>query len=285
MSKRFLAVLSPHKFTPTIISDDIDFNQSWKSNQAWVLSNLAHIAYFNKIKIKEFLKKLGTTNVFYYDYAGAQAFLAIWDDKAVLSFRGTQPVEHPTKKKSKLSFFRRLVIKALIKLPINPFSLLFLNNDILADLDFIQTDFDGTGKTHVHSGFLKEINKIWDNNKTEESVSSEILKDLKQHTSTLPLYVTGHSLGGAMATLAGMKYSFESVVTFGEPRVGRKIHLAFKSISHTRYVNGDDPVTKLPPKLFSYYKHHGQELKIQDSDNDSNVIYDHAIVYYSENLT
>lgn len=102
------------------------------------------------------MTKLGANNVFYYDYDGAQAFLSIWEDKAILAFRGTQPNEN---KKYKLSFFRKIMIKAFIKLPLNPFSLLFLSNDILADLDFIQTDFNKNYKTHVHSGFLNEINK------------------------------------------------------------------------------------------------------------------------------
>lgn len=88
-----------------------------------------------------------------------------------------------------------------------------------------------------------------------------------------------------MATLAGMKYIFEAVITFGEPRVGRKINLAFQSKKHIRYVNGDDPVTKLPPKLFSYYKHHGEEIKVHDSNGESNVIYDHSIIYYSKNIS
>jgi len=279
MSKSFEAVVYPQNFTPSIISKEIDFEQSWKTNKPWVLSNLSHIAYFKKNKIIEFMEELGATQTFFYDSKGAQAFLSLWKNKAILTFRGTQTSE---KKKAqlKLGFFRRIILKILIKLPINPFSLLSINNDLLADLKFFQTSFNKEKKVHVHSGFLEEINKIWDN-----SSKNNILNHITQHTKNIPIWVTGHSLGGAMATLAGMKYAFEAVITFGEPRVGRNIERVFQSQEHLRYVNGDDPVTKLPPRLFSYYTHHGEKMIIKDADGETSVIYDHSIIYYSNNLS
>ena len=87
-----------------------------------------------------------------------------------------------------------------------------------------------------------------------------------------------------MATLAGMRYPFEEVVTFGEPRVGSNIDIAFKAKSHKRYVNGNDPVTKVPPELFFGYDHHGEPVRIFDPGGRTDFRYDHSIVYYSENL-
>jgi len=275
MTKSFEAVLSPHKFTPAIIDNNINFEQQWQTNRAWIFSSLSHIAYFQNKDITCFMEKLGANNTFFYNVGGAQAFLSIWDDKAILSFRGTQPVEHPDKKYDHLTFFHKLLIKIFIKLPLNPFSLLLLNNDILADLKFLHSPFDNVKEVSVHTGFLEESNKLWE---------EQILPDIKEHTTGKPIWVTGHSLGGAMATIAGMRYPFEAVTTFGEPRVGRKIQLAFKARSHTRYVNGDDPVTKLPPKFFSYYKHHGELKHISDAGGKTDFIYDHSIIYYSENL-
>jgi len=274
MSKQFQKVISPHKFIPAIIENEIDFEEKWVSNKPWVLSNLSHIAYFQDDKITEFMKQLGTIKTIFYDHKGAQAYLAIWEDKAVLIFRGTQSVEYPKRKQEKLSYYHKILIKFFIKLPINPFSLLFLSNDVIADLKFIHSPFNNIKKVGVHTGFLEETEKLWD----------KISEDIDKHTPTIPVWVTGHSLGGAMATLAGMKRPFEAVTTFGEPRVGRKIKQAFQAKNHTRYVNGDDPVTKLPPKFFSYYKHHGDKIRITDSDGSSSAIYDHSIIYYSENL-
>ena len=279
MEKSFQTVISPHKFIPEITKDSRDFNTLWNTNKSWVLSNLSHLAYFKEDDIKTFMKKLGVTKTYFYGHAEAQAFLSIWDDKAVLSFRGTQPEEHPKKNRDKMSCFRKLMTKFLIKLPFNPFSLLLLSNDLLADFDFFQTKFKNT---KVHSGFLKELNKVWKKDKGDDK--NKILDDIEQHAKDIPIWVTGHSLGGAMATLAGMLYPFEAVTTFGEPRVGRRINRSFQSKEHTRYVNGDDPVTKLPPSWFSYYKHHGKKTCVTNLDGETNFIYDHSIIYYSENI-
>ncbi len=274
MNKQFEKVISPQKFTPKIIEEEIDFEGVWQNNKSWVFSNLSHIAYFQHAQIQTYMDKLGATKTICYDIKGAQAFLSLWKDKAVLSFRGTQSAEYKKKKHKKLSLYRKILIKLFIKLPINPFSLLFLSNDVIADLKFFHSSFDKKTNVSVHSGFLEEINKLW----------NSISADIKQYASTIPVWVTGHSLGGAMATLAGMKYKFEAVTTFGEPRVGRKINLAFQAKNHVRYVNGNDPVTKLPPKFFSYYQHHGDKISIRDHDGSTSAIYDHSIIYYSENI-
>lgn len=275
MSKSFESVFSPHKFIPSIIENNMDFEHLWKANQDFVFSSLSHIAYFNELKVKAFMKQLGANKTHFYDEDGAQAFMSLWDDKAILAFRGTQPIEGVGKHHHKLGFFRQLRIKYLWHLPLDPLSLIYLNNDILADLKFIPTAFDNEDKVKVHSGFLAEINKIW----------SKILIDIEKDVGDLPFCVTGHSLGGAMATLAGMQHSFEKVTTFGEPRVGIHIDKAFKSNHHTRYVNGDDPVTKLPPELFFGYDHHGNPIHISDRDGETDFRYDHSIIYYSENLS
>lgn len=275
MSKSFEAVFSPHKFVPSIIKSNMDFEKLWKSNPDFIFSNLSHIAYFHADKVNKFMTQLGANETFFYDVNGAQAFLSIWDDKAILSFRGTQPIEGVGKHHHKLGFFRKLRIKYFWHLPLDPLSLIYLNNDILADLKFIPTSFDNVKNVEVHSGFLGELNKVW------KTIKNNIEKDV----GSLPLYVTGHSLGGAMATLAGMRHSFEKVTTFGEPRVGIHIDKAFKSNSHTRYINGDDPVTKLPPELFYGYDHHGNPIHITNRNGETDFRYDHSIVYYSENLS
>lgn len=236
---------------------------------------MSHIAYFHEEEVKTFLKQLGAKETRFYDEKGAQAFLSIWNDKAVLSFRGTQPIEGIGKHHHKLGFIHKLRIKYFWHLPLDPLSLIYLNNDILADLKFTPTSFGDEEKVKVHTGFLGEINKLW----------PKILTNIEQDVGNSPLYVTGHSLGGAMATLAGMRHPFEKVTTFGEPRVGIRIDRAFQSKSHTRYINGDDPVTKLPPELFYGYDHHGNLIHIADSDSETDFRYDHSIVCYSNNLS
>ena len=274
MSKSLESVFSPHKFIPSIISNNMDFESIWNTKPSFVFSSMAHIAYFSEIKTKRFMSQLGADKVIFYDINGAQAFLSIWNNKAILAFRGTQPIEDKGKHHHKLGFFRKFRIKHFLHLPLDPLSLIYLNNDILADLKFVPTSFDNIKTVNVHTGFLQELDKLW----------LKIVNDISQHLKDIPIWVTGHSLGGAMATLAGMRHNFEEVITFGEPRVGFHIEKAFKAKDHTRYVNGDDPVTKLPPELLFGYDHHGKVIHISDHDGETNIIYDHSIIYYSENL-
>lgn len=275
MSKSLESVFSPHKFTPLLISKNLDFEQVWQSVPEFIFSNLSHIAYFNEKKVKDFMTQLGAKDTFFYDVDGSQAFLSIWNDKAILSFRGTQPIEGKGKHHRRLGFFKKLRLKFFWHLKLDPLSLIYLNNDILADLKFIPTPFDNIDNVTVHSGFYGELNKVW------KKIKINIDKDV----GNLPLYATGHSLGAAMATLSAMRHPFQKVVTFGEPRVGMHIEKAFKPNEHTRYINGDDPVTKLPPELLFGYDHHGTPVHIADRNGETDFRYDHSIVYYSENLS
>ena len=64
--------------------------------------------------------------------------------------------------------------------------------------------------------------------------------------------------------------------------MGRGIDAAFKCRRHVRFVNGRDPVTRVPPR-FMGYRHHGELVRLTDPDGPS-VRYDHSIVYYAEVL-
>jgi len=77
------------------------------------------------------------------------------------------------------------------------------------------------------------------------------------------LYITGHSLGGAMATICASRMVARGIVvsglyTFGSPRVGDAEFVAHLGTTHFRFVNNNDIVTKAPP-LMCGFRHHGQE--------------------------
>lgn len=121
-------------------------------------------------------------------------------------------------------------------------------SDVLADLNAIPRG----SMTHgwVHSGFRGELDKLW------EQLVSHMNKHQKKK-----LYITGHSLGAAMATIACSRIEDFRVVyqltTFGSPRVGTRKFVKNIKTPHIRVVNNNDVVTRVPLWIMGY-KHHGE---------------------------
>ena len=270
MSKSLRAVFQPEKFDvfPGVSNQEV-FEGKWKKDRRLVLSNMSHAAYLAEEGVRSVMGRLGAEKVSFFEKEGAQAFLAEWPDKAILAFRGSEPQEDEPS-----GLLDRLVARVTDRLGINfdPTLVGFLGNDVLADIQFTKGSFDALDNVRVHKGFRKELNKLWQN-----------VKSRLDELSTTACWCTGHSLGAALATLAGMRFEFEEVVTFGEPRVGLGLESAFKGKRHIRVVNGDDPVAKVPPPSFGY-KHHGELVRIADPGGAKDFRFDHSIVYYSENL-
>ena len=101
------------------------------------------------------------------------------------------------------------------------------------------------------------------------------------------LYLTGHSLGGAVATLLaarlismGVEPDRLSVFTFGAPTVG---NTAFAEehgycIDLSRYTMGGDMVKNALQALKSGYVHFGTEYRWQKNENS--YMYNHSIAVY-----
>ena len=119
-------------------------------------------------------------------------------------------------------------------------------SDILADLKAGKNIEAVGGKIHV--GFKGEINKLWP---TIEKAVANIDS----------LYVTGHSLGAAMATIASgrMQSKVTSLITFGSPRVGNKEYVNSLTVTHYRVQNNCDDVTK-GPLLLMGFRHYGTHV-------------------------
>ncbi len=84
------------------------------------------------------------------------------------------------------------------------------------------------------------------------------------------MVATGHSLGGAVATLAAayLRAAGNAVdlYTYGSPRVGNDAFANFVSAQaglEIRVTHLDDPVPRLPPLLFSY-RHTSPEYWLYD---------------------
>ena len=129
-------------------------------------------------------------------------------------------------------------------------------NDIKADIDATKALAETVG--HVHRGFKKEVDDVW----------PQLEKMLISHKQNLvkKLWFTGHSLGGAMASICAGRCLLshidtqpEQVHTFGSPRVGTKRYINYAKIDYFRWVNNNDIVTRTPP-VWLGYRHSGKEM-------------------------
>jgi triacylglycerol lipase len=128
----------------------------------------------------------------------------------------------------------------------------------------IGTDFAATGVgARFHRGFMQGLADIWEPLYT--AVDGEMKKQER------PLWLTGHSLGGALALLAGWRFlqqfiAVHRIYTFGAPMVGNATAVqAFdKEFQNKvfRFVHEPDLVPHLPTisLLANAYGHCMQEM-------------------------
>ena len=123
-------------------------------------------------------------------------------------------------------------------------------SDVLADLE-AGKNFEINKNTSVvmgkvHHGFKHELDKLW----------PEIEEICKKNAGDL--YITGHSLGAAMATIAAIRLqpNVVSLITFGSPRVGTQEFVNNLTVEHFRVQNNNDAVTKVPFYIMGF-RHHG----------------------------
>lgn len=111
-----------------------------------------------------------------------------------------------------------------------------------------------TGK--AHKGFLEALTGVW----------PRIQDTLSEYRSAQPLWIGGHSLGGALAQLTGARLQLQAqipvqgVYTFGQPRAGNysfatALDQALEGQA-IRFINNNDIVPHVPlPGLLLRYWH------------------------------
>lgn len=184
-----------------------------------------------------------------FSVGNTQAYVATSDEHIVVAFRGT---EAPTSIEGLKDW---LLTDAL--------------NLLMVPEGRLGTDLAAAGVgARFHQGFVTAIADIW------EPVFAAVDAEMKK--AERPLWITGHSLGGALAMFAAWLFqrkmiNVHQVYTFGAPMIGNAdaIQAFDREFPNKvfRYVNGPDPVPKLPlmSVLANQYLHCQKEMSLGEA--------------------
>lgn len=110
----------------------------------------------------------------------------------------------------------------------------------------------------VHAGFLSAFQEA------KDDLMAGVAAAVKANPS-YPIIVTGHSLGGALGTIAAAYLRTQGYAcdlwTYGSPRVGNSVFADFVTAqagAEYRATTQDDPVPRLPP-IWTGYRHTSPE--------------------------
>jgi hypothetical protein len=206
------------------------------SDHAYLSQDEGAAAFRNDLALDAKLISVGNT----------QVFVGENDAAIVLAFRGT---ESPTT----LDGLKDWLLTDAVNLLIVPEGQ-------------IGTEFAAAGVgARFHLGFMTALASVWD--PTAAAVNAAMQKKER------PLWITGHSLGGALAQLAAWRFQRQfvevhRVMTFGAPMVGNQT--AAQAFDRAfpgklfRYVNSPDMVPALPTVslMANAYKHCEKEMPL-----------------------
>ena len=156
----------------------------------------------------------------------------------------------------------------------------------IANIQARQVDYPRSRQIQgrVHTGFFRLYQQL----------AGQVRQVAEQLNPKLPCYVAGHSLGGALATLAAADLATNyadltrqlSLYTYASPRVGNE---AFATSMRDavpnsyRVINFADVVPMVPPMTLSKerYTHIGQEWMFLDYAGEGDVSESHAVPAYA----
>lgn len=194
---------------------------------AWWLAEVSTLVYSDAAYIWQRLRQAGFKQVQFIQHDGTYGFVAAHERFAIVAFRGSE-------------IWRRE----------EHFDIQRILADLKTNIDIRLSDW-AEGE-RVHSGFKAALEDVW------AVLQPEIEK--LQHQG-LKIWLTGHSLGAALATLAADRLpDVQGLYTFGSPRVGDEEFEAQFSVHAYRVVNGKDVVTSVPAK--DPFRHVGERIHI-----------------------
>ena len=201
---------------------------SFSLTNAWWLAEASTLVYADAAYVRQQFRAAGLKRVKFFSKVSTQCFIASNDQFAIVAFRGSEGWKFS-----------------------EPFDLRRTIADWTTDFDIRLSDWFRGGR--VHRGFKDALEEVW----------AGIFPDMKKLADQgCKIWVTGHSLGAALAILAADRFQdVQGVYTFGSPRVGDREFQENFQLQAYRVVNGDDLVSRVPPT--GIYRHVG-ELKIID---------------------
>ena len=137
--------------------------------------------------------------------------------------------------------------------------------DWLHNIIFYKTKLEND--IYVHKGFYKQL--------MEHQFCEKIIEDIKNILKiykSYDIYITGHSMGGALASIFGyilskMIDNDNTVISFASQRVGNKTwnyNFNYKhNLRHYRIVNNRDIISRIP--YINYY-HVGNTIILKSND-------------------
>lgn len=162
--------------------------------------------------------------------------------------------------------------------------------DILTDLDTEQIKAYGA---LLHKGFAYAYRLV------RQAIISEIKLQQSKANKPLPIYIGGHSLGGAISVVAAADFHkknlpWHGIYTAGQPRVGSPDFIQkYKEVLGERlfrFVNVDDLVPSVPPKQIPFtdlhFEHMGHRIWVVDEKRiTDDYVKDSSFIGKLENLS
>ena len=231
--------------------DPPSYRQAYSDRTAWLMACLSELAYikFNPPILTNKRKKFISENILTTLKRKKTAFL--------LKYIGSIDYDHDEELKKLQTEMQGLGMSIVSTFDGNGTQAILVSND-----KFLVLAFRGTEKTSIkdiRTGAKAKIAQCETGGKIHmgfkeayEAVALDIQEKINEDQfSDKPLFITGHSLGGALATIAAKKLSHKGGIaacyTFGSPRVGDDEWIAGMKTSVYRVVNAADCVTMMPP--------------------------------------
>lgn len=208
-------------------------DKSFSAEKAYFMALAANMAYLRGEEDNESwgralgarLMNHGFFDVYPFAHNGTEGFVASCPEMILISFRGTESTKI---------------------------------EDLMTDANIIKVSAPLGGL--CHQGFYQAASEVYYDHVGKPGIMSLLAKSL-ENCPNAAVWLTGHSLGAALATittalLLESKRPVDGCYTFGSPRVGdttfvENFNRAMKGCSY-RLVNNNDLVTRVPPRSLGY---------------------------------